>query len=451
MSMREKKTGSLYQRHEKRLGCPPASVGPDGRKLRDKNGRYVHPPHKCKGAWVAAVELPGTDTQRRRKVVVRAKKADASRELTRLRALYAAKGDMSTRSVTVSQWLDAWWKEFGLNRLKVSARPSYKSRIKEYIRPCLGRYRLDRLGPEHVDRLREYITVEKGLSSTSALGAHRVLSVILRDAERRGLIEKNPCALTDAPRKTVRKVKEGETYLTSAQARDLLASVDSGDGTVSLDLARWSIALLTGMRQGERLGLTREMVDLERGIITVAWQLQRVPYDHGCGNQSDAGTWPCGRRKGGYCPKKTVSIPEDQESIHVSGGMWLLRPKSKAGWREVPMFGPLHWVLKTYMETHEPGMGGLLLARADGRYIDPSQDTDDWDASLKAARLPDVTGHSARKTTNTILTELGVPVDVRKKILGHASEAVNEAFYTATSDLRVGQAMKALGEAIDWR
>lgn len=451
MSMREKKTGSLYQRHEARLGCPPASVGSDGRKLRDKDGRYVHPPHQCKGAWVAAVELPGTDDKRRRKVVVRAKKADASRELKRLRTLYAAKGDMATRSLTVSQWLDVWWKEFGLHRLKVSARPSYRSRIKNYIRPCLGRYRLDRLGPEHVDRLREYITVEKGLSSTSALGAHRVLSVILRDAERRGLIEKNPCALTDAPRKTVRRVKEGETYLTSAQARDLLASVDSGDGTVSLDLARWSLALLTGMRQGERLGLTQEMIDLERGIITVAWQLQRVPYDHGCGPQSDAGAWSCGRRKGGYCPKKTVSIPEDQEARHVYGGMWLLRPKSAAGWREVPMVGPLHWVLKTYMESHEAGMGGLLLARQDGRYIDPSQDTDDWDASLKAARLPDVTGHSARKTANTILTELGVPVDVRKKILGHASEAVNEAFYTATSDLRVGEAMKALGAAIDWR
>jgi 8-oxo-dGTP pyrophosphatase MutT (NUDIX family) len=56
-----------------------------------------------------------------------------------------------------------------------------------------------------------------------------------------------------------------------------------------------------------------------------------------------------------------------------------------------------------------------------------------------------VLGHSARHTCNTILTELGVPVDVRIQILGHASNAVNEDVYTHTSDVRVAEAMAADG------
>lgn len=400
------------------------------------------------GMWVAAIPLPnGDDGKRRRKVVVRARKADALAELKRLRESHGrAGGRMPTASPTLSKWLDLWWEDFGTVRLKVSTRANYRSKMDQYIRPAIGRIKLDRLGPEHVDRLREYVTKDKGLSSTTALGAHRVLSVILRDAHRRGLIHENPCNLTDAPKRAVYKVK----YLDGAQGRALLASVDTGDGTVSQDLALWATALLTGVRQGERLGLTRDAINLDTDTITVSWQLQRLKFEHNCGAPV-AGAYPCGRRKGGYCPQRTLDIPDTQEVVHVDGGLYLTRPKSEAGWREVPMVGPLRAVLERYLEDHEPGAKGLVFTRDGGRPIDPSRDSEAWASALEAARLPRVTGHSARHTANTILTELGITVDVRQKILGHASRAVNEGIYTHASDARVAEAMTALGKALDWR
>ena len=54
---------------------------------------------------------------------------------------------------------------------------------------------------------------------------------------------------------------------------------------------RWSLALVLGMRQGECLGLTWDMVDLERGVVTVAWQQQQLRWEHGCARREDG--WDC--------------------------------------------------------------------------------------------------------------------------------------------------------------
>jgi integrase len=442
--MREKKSGSLYQRCEKRLGCPALVAGPDGKKVRPK--------HRCKGAWVASVELPEINGVRQRKVVVRAKKADIVPELKRLREAYAKNPNMGTTTPTVARWCEIWWKDFGKNRLKPGgSQKSYQSCIKNHIVPCLGKVKLDRLTTEHVEQLRRFIVEEQGLSSTTALGTHRVFSVILRDAMRRRLITENPCTLTDAPRKRRYEMKEGRDYLASADARTLLAAHDPGDGTVPIALARWSTALLAGPRQGEVLGMTREYLDFNNETITFSWQLQRISYEHGCGEQLPDKTWPCKRRKGGYCPKRHVDLPEAHEIKHVTGGLYLMRPKSEASWRTVPMVGPLAAVLREYTRTHSPGLHELVLARQDGRPLDPSQDSADWKTALERAGLARVKGHSARHTCNTILTELQIPVDVRQQILGHGSRAVIELTYTHTSDARVADAMRQLGAAVDWR
>jgi len=397
--------------------------------------------------WVAAVSLPNdADNKRRRKVVVRAKKADAQRELNKLRDALERAGDLPTSTTTVARWCDTWWERYAMVELKVNTRDSYRSKIENYIKPSIGNTRLDKLGPEHVHRVRDYVTKTKGLSSTSARGAFAVLSSILAAAEREGKIARNPCSVVKAPGKRHHVVQ----YLDSDQARQFLAFSDPGDGSVPLDLAMRAVALLTGCRPGERLGLTTDALDLATGRLTISWQLQRIPFDHGCG-EKDGTTWPCGRKRGGNCPQRRLDIPEDQEVQHVEGGLYLTRPKTSAGWREYEMPPLLREVLARYMEGREPGMCGLVFTRAQGRPIDPSDDARAWDAALKAAGLPDVDRHSARHTCNTILTELGYPVDVRQKILGHASRAVNEQVYTHTSDIRVSEATAALGAKMDWR
>lgn len=409
---RAKRTGSLYQR-------------------------------KSDGMWCASVSLPSGDpTKRRRKVIVRARKADALAELRKAQRELERSGDLPTSSLTVGQWCDLWWTRYGMKRLKVSTRSTYASKIEHYIKPAVGKVAIDRLSLDHVYRMHAYVTETKGLTPASALAAHRVLSVILSDAEREGRVGRNVARLADKPRVG----KKRPNYLDNAEARQLLlASKDR-----PAEAARWAVALLTGARQGERLGLTIDMLDFERGELTKAWQLRRIPFEHGCGDKVEDER-PCGRKRGGNCPQRVLDVPADQEVVPVEGGLFMTRPKSEASRHTIPMVGLLRDILAAYLDEHPPGMHGLIFTRPDGRPIDPADDSDDWHAALVRAGLRDVTGHSARHTCNTILTELGVPVDVRRQILGHASNAINEAVYTHTSDVRVADAMRQLSAAMDYR
>lgn len=409
------------------------------RRVKSTGGLYQR---ASDGMWCASVELPAEPGKRRRKVIVRAKKTDALAELRDARKKLERAGDLPTKSTTVAQWCDLWWNRYGMTRLKVSTRDTYRSKIENYIKPSIGKVPLDRLSLDHVYRMHEYVTDTLGISAASALAAHRVLSVIISDAEREGRVGRNVVKLAHKPRVG----KTTKAYLDNAQARDLLLSVRD-----DLPLAaRWATSLLTGMRQGERLGLTIDMLDFEGRALTKAWQLRRIPFQHGCGDKAD-GAWPCKRKRGGNCPQRHLDVPADQEVINVNGGLYLTRPKSTASWATIPMVDLLHEILAAYVAKYPPGMHGLIFTRPDGRPIDPADDAGEWDASLRAAGLPDVDGHSARHSANTILSELGIPVDVRQAIIGHASKAVNEAVYTHTSDVRVIDAMKQLSAALDYR
>lgn len=427
---RTKRTGGLYQRCEDRRGCPPIADG-------------ERPAHKCRGMWVAVLELPSTEPgKRRRKTIIRARKDDALSALREAKREYERAGDLPTSSPTVSQWCDLWWNRHGMTRLKVSNRSGYKSRIEQYIKPSIGKVRLDKLTPEHVYRLHEYVTRTKGLSQSTAVGAHAVLSSILSDAAIEGRVARNVAQIARKPKPAHHRA----AYLDNAQARDLLMSLRDNRAEAAL----WSVAILTGMRQAERLGLTREAIDFEDDTITVSWQLKRLTFDHGCGTQKD-GEWPCGRKRGGNCPDRRLDIPPDQEVRHVKGALYLIRPKTKAGWRVVPMVGLLRDVLAAYLEDRPLGPEGLIFTRENGDPLEQTDETAAWKAALGRAGLPSVDGHSTRHTCNTVLTEIGVPVDVRRQILGHASNAINEAVYTHTSDTRVAEAMRALSSAMDYR
>lgn len=392
-----------------------------------------------RGYWTAAVSLPpGADGKRRRKVIRRRLKADALAELRELRKGIDQSGDMPTASPTVAQWLRAWIERRAEDDLKPTTAKMYRGVITRYIVPTIGQVRLERLTTDDVRKVKDYIVKTKKLSSTTALNAHRVLAKALTDAVREGKVGRNVATLIDAPPKALGT----RGALTAEQAQALLLSSVSSPR----DAASWSVALLTGLRQGERLGMTREFIDLDRGIITVSWQLQRLTWDHGCGAPAPDGAWPCGRTRGGSCPERRLIVPADHEVKQVHGGLWMTRPKSRKSWREVPIAPPLHAVLDLYLKGTKPGKEGLVFHRDDEERnpIDPKTDSASWHAALEQAGLPSVPLHAARHTTATLLFKLGVPEQTRVAILGHSSATVT-AGYTHISTEEMAEAMSRLG------
>ena len=349
-------------------------------------------------------------------------------------------GDLATSSPTVAVWLTLWLTHIAAPRLKPRTLVGYQGYIDRYLIPTIGRVHLDKLTQDHVRRVHTTIA-DKGLSPTTALQAHRILAKALTDAMREGRINRNVATLLDAPHKA-RAVRPA---LTADDARALLMSVASDPGQA----VSWSLALLAGLRQGERLGLTRDAINLDTRMLTVSWQLQRLRWNHGCGERA-AGAWPCGRKRAGACPQRVMPVPHDQEAEEVYGGLWLTRPKTLSGWRQVPMAPLLYDVLTRYLATTTPGDHGLILSRPDGHPVDPRDDSAAWDAALRAAGLPDVPLHSARHTCATLLHALGIDEQTRVQIMGHSS-ATTTAGYTHISTPMMADAMSRLGALLSPR
>jgi integrase len=167
----------------------------------------------------------------------------------------------------VADWFETWLTTIAPCTVSQSTLDStYWPKVRRWIVPQLGRHRLDRLQPEHLDAFYSWLDGQ-GLKPNTIVQIHRIVSRALRIAWKRGKVVGNVASLVDAP--------TGEDVdiepLTRDEARRILAaSVSRRNG------ARWSVALAVGIRQSEAIGLRWQYADLDAGTIEVGWQLQRA-------------------------------------------------------------------------------------------------------------------------------------------------------------------------------
>lgn len=376
------------------------------------------------GYWTARVELPpAADGSRRRKTIRSKDRGTAVKRLRDLRAELDAHGDISTSVPTLRVWAERWMKHTAPERVRPRTLATYQGYLDRWILPAIGRVRLDHLTTTHVEQMHDLMRTGYGegkgkrrpLSSTSRLQAHRILGVILRDAVRAGHLRANPADRDhmEAPRKAATTT----AVLTPEQAWTVLQHV-AHDRLC----ARWAVALLGGLRQGEALGLERDAIDLEAGTITVRWQLQRL--------------------KG--------KPAEHVEHRDLGGGYYLTRPKTGSGMRVVPMAAPLLEVMRRHLEAipaQQVAEHDLIFLTPQGRPIHSTGDTKRWRAILDEAKVPSVRLHDARHTTATMLLAAGVDAHVVQAIMGHSSVAMTHHYQHA--DLTMARdAMERMGKLL---
>lgn len=387
----------------------------------------------ARGLWTAVVELPSDDPRKRRRKVIRsADRGVAQDKLRALRRELDRSGDLPTASPTLGQWLDTWLVTVSAKRVRPSTQVNRASDVRLHIAPVVGRYRLDKLTAAHVIRMHDAITA-KGNSSTTALRCHRLLHVALRDAVRAGKATRNVASpeFVDAPSAAV----HDEDPLTPAEAIRVLAAASTDRHG-----ARWAMSLLTGARRGEVLGLETDRVDWQAGTITLSWQLQRLRWEHGC---TKATTPVCGAKRGADCPRRRFAIPAGFEARQVHGGLHLVRPKTRAGWRVIPITEPLASILAKHQRAQEderaqrikderPWPEGpaasMVFIDDDGLPIDPRDDGARWRALLATAGVDHVRLHTARHTAATLLLACGVDERTVMQILGHSSAAMTRHY-----------------------
>lgn len=406
-----------------------------------KEDRKQRPPTRGKGEgavyleksglWAASLELPSPDGSRRRKVVRRKDKKVLLAELTKLRSELADMGDLPTDNQTVAQWFTYWVEQIAAKEVRPNTIDGYRRTIKLHIVPAIGTVKLSKTTAAHVRRVHDAI-LSKGLSSTTALLAHRVMAVSFKVAVREGRISRNPASLTAAPRKAG----------TALDVLDLPESLALLEYTLAdPSRVRWATYLLTAARRGEVIGLERDRVG---DVIDLSWQLQRILYAHGCDGK-------CGRRFAGDCPDRTIRVKPDFEYRHITGGLYWTRPKSNKGWRIIPLVDPLRSILERHIETSPPNPHGLVFARADGKPFDPDQDSGEWRGVMKEQFGEDrvVRLHDLRHTTVDLLYLAGVPEDIIMEIVGHSARSQSQAYKSRGNIERLTKAMEQMSTLFD--
>jgi integrase len=405
------------------------------------------------GLWVARIDLGVVDGKRRRKQVTAKTQKEVVQKLRAARKAIDA-GDTNTAGTTLTSWLTYWLEQVcpGKPRMKPKTLRTYRSYVERYIIPALGAKRLDKLTAADVRALHRHILTQtrqvKGkdvpLSPTTAHHAHRILGTALNDAMRDGKVTRNVVTLVPAPPKAA----VPQDALTLNQFAALMRHLD-GHRLQS----RWAFGLFTGARQGECLGLTWQHLDLTNGIADLAWQLQRIPYRHGCADKPTAGEWPCGRKRGDRCTEKELDVQPGFEYRQLDGNLCLQRPKTKGSTRVIPLPGPLLIALKERRALYEQERRnyttdhGLVWAREDGRPIDGRVDWAEWRDMLETLELVHMKLHVARHTAASLLMALGVPEDVRMAIMGHNESATQRRY--AHLDMGTARAaMETYGAAV---
>ena len=144
--------------------------------------------------------------------------------------------------------------------------PKYEVMVRLYLRPGLGRYRLDRLS---VATVQAFLNgrLQDGDSTAKVHAIRTVLGAALTRAMREELIPRNVARLITLPQARAAK----RAPWSPAEARRFLEAAKS-----DLLYPAFVLLLLYGLRRGEVLGLCWRAIDFDKGVIRIEQQLFRA-------------------------------------------------------------------------------------------------------------------------------------------------------------------------------
>jgi integrase len=343
-----------------------------------------------------------------------------------------------TKSQTLGEYLACWLKDVVTEPdyapLTVS---TYRGHARLYLIPGLGKYKLDQLSVRNVrlwlNDLRKTCQCcvqekdarrpaakqrccaigeccQSTVSERTAQDILKVLRAALTNAIREELITKNVAALVKVtkPRKT-HKVKPWSVD----EARQFLESARNADDTL---YAAYVLILVLGLRKGEVLGLTWELVDLDKGELYVGEQLQRVS----------------GRLLRRETKTESSEAPLPLPDICVAA--LKLRKERQASERDTHA--------RRWKDT------GLVFTTRYGTPIEPRNFNRSFDYRISKAEVRRITVHGTRKTCGTLLAALDVHPRIAMQILRHSRIAVTMEIYTEATSEATRAALRKLGDIL---
>jgi integrase len=340
------------------------------------------------GSWMARYTVQ-TTTGRKRKVIYAKSYAEARERLAEALANRDKGLTYDSEGLTVGEYLARWLEDSVQGSVKATTYQSYGSLVRLHVCPTLGGTKLSALTPAHVQGLYRQ-KLDEGLAPKTVKYIHTTLHRALRQAVRWGLVPRNAAAEADSPRVSTPEMRP----LSPIQARTVLQAA-SGNRLEAL----YVLAVTTGMRQGELLGLGWEDVDLEARTVRV---------------------------------RRTLTL--------AKGGPSLTEPKTPKSRRSIRLTAGAVEALALHRERQEAegaatgdtwNAWDLVFCTRRGTPIRRDNLHDKhWKPLLRRAKLPDIRFHDLRHTCATLLLTKGVHPKIVSEMLGHSSVSITLDIYS---------------------
>ncbi len=344
------------------------------------------------GVWQIAWDLPAdpvTGERRRRSLTVHGTREEAQRQLAVILGQLAAGAWSDPQQITVRQLADDW-----LHTISATMRPSTLDGYEQKLRlACqwIGDQRITRITGRMLTDL--YRRMLDRYAAQSVVHAHRVLHRMFGDAVRWQLLDRNPAVEASPPRLTRRRL---DVWTAGQVSQFLEATV--GHRCESL----FRLAVTTGMRRGELLGLRWPHVDLDRGRVDVV-----------------------------------------AATVMVRGRPQTSEPKTSAGRRRISLDPDTVRLLADYRDRQQSDRdffagtyqeGQWVFCWEDGRPWSPDWVSKQFRALIRQTDLPPIRLHDLRHSWATLALDAGVPAKVVADRLGHAGIAITLDLYTHHSE-----------------
>ncbi|MFF4147503.1 tyrosine-type recombinase/integrase [Streptomyces sp. NPDC001698] len=367
---------------------------------------------RADGRYQAAAYVYRPDGTRTRKFVYGKTRAEVAEKLTELQEKTRQGIPAAESTMAFGDYLTYWLATIAPQRLKPSTLNSYEGLTRLYIRPALGKKRLNRLSPADVRRfLAEFkdsclcclrgadAERPEGKRSCCAVGRcckrrpsartvqyiHAVLRSSLQQAIREELVARNVARIVETPTVTRKEVRP----LDAAEARIMLKTARS-----HRLYALWLLLVSTGLRRGEALALTWADVDLTNGQLRVRRNVQRIRRELIFGSPKTMRSI------------RTVSLPKHCMRALAQHRAQQERERKVAGKKWQPASG-------------QPD--GLIFTTTTGRVTDPRSLNRMLTILCRDAGVRRVRVHDLRHTCASLLLAQGVDARTIMETLGHST------------------------------
>jgi integrase len=343
------------------------------------------------GVWCFVIDLPrvGTGTRRQRWFSGFATRKQAQAALSTALGEIGKGSYVEPSAMSVGDFLQRWLDDYVQHNCAAKTGERYAEIVRHHVLPIIGCVKLRELKPAHIQELYSHAKRagrkdgKGGLSSRTVHHVHRVLTNAFNTGVKWQILANNPVKAATPPRAEAREM----VALSQQQSLQLLDMLENSPLRLPVFLA-----LTTGMRRGELLGLKWSDIDWDRAMVTVRRALKESRRGLELQKPKTARS------------ARTIALPPIALEVLRSHRIIQAESRMRLG--------------KAYRDL------GLVLAERDGAFKRPDALSTNFAAFIRRhPELPKVRFHDLRHTHASLLLQAGEHAKVVSERLGHSSVA----------------------------